>query len=73
MDFLVFFLMHLSNLRSTDRKSFDVFTINKELDVRPPDHDPQLVPGGGQTGDGELHQGLLPHLVQAGQEQRHLL
>ena len=50
-----------------------MFTVNEELDVCSPDHQPKLVPCGGQTWDGELYQGLLPHLVKAGQKQRHLL
>ena len=50
-----------------------MFTVNEELDVCSPDHQPKLVPCGGQTWDGELYQGLLPYLVKAGQKQRHLL
>lgn len=50
-----------------------MFAVDKELDIGSPDHQPQLVPGGGQAGDGKLHQGLLPHRVQAGQKKRHLL
>ena len=50
-----------------------MLAVDEEFDVGAPDHQPQLVPGGGKGGNRELHQGLRPHLVQAGQVQRHLL
>lgn len=70
---ILLFFYCIFYLRSTDRKGFDVFTVNEELDVCSPDHQAKLVPCGVQTWDGELYQGLLPHLVKAGQKQRHLL
>ena len=48
-------------------------TVDEQLDGAPLHHDGQPVPGGGEGGDGEDHQGRRPQLVERSQVERDLL
>ena len=65
--------VEVETVRSGDWQGLRVVTVDEQLDRAALHHDGQPVPGGGEGGDGEDHQGLRPELVEGSEVERDLL